>query len=54
MPVRDIIINMKEAYERGRRDLIVEIKNKLTKILDTTDNPNDLMFDIMSLLKSLK
>ena len=54
MPVRDIIIIMTKTYEQGRKDLIVEIKNELTKILDTTDNPNDLMFDIMSLLKSLK
>jgi len=45
---------MAKTYEQGRKDLIVEIKNKLTEILDTTDNPNDLMFDIMSLLKSLK
>jgi hypothetical protein len=45
---------VKEAYDQGRKDLIVEIKNRLTEILDNTDNPNDLMFDIMNLLKSLK
>jgi len=44
----------KDLYKKGRSDLIKEIKKELSNILQTTNNPNDLMFDIMNLLKNLK
>ena len=44
----------KDLYKKGRLDLIKEIKEKLSNIIQTTNNPNDLMFDIMNLLKNLK
>jgi len=44
----------KDLYKKGRLDLIKEIKEKLSNIIQTTNNPNDLMFDIINLLKNLK
>ena len=45
---------MNTDYKKGRADLIEEIKAEVSHILDRTDNPNDLMFDMLSLLRSLK
>jgi len=41
-------------YQRGRDDIVKEIKEKLTKILDNTNNSSDLMLDFLKMLKNLK
>jgi len=41
-------------YERGRVDLIKEIKENLIKILDNTNNSSDLMLDFLEMIKKLK
>ena len=50
---KDIDKKLSDAYNQGRKDLIDEIKSKVSVILKDA-NGNDLMFDIVYVLKSLK
>ena len=41
------------GYERGQRDLIQDIKEKVAKLEENT-NTTDFAFDVINLLKSIK